>query len=272
MGETANMTRKSVIMTLLVLSCACHGGDKPTPWPRSQDAALNATLCVSTNDLLHILLNATNSPFAASAMSVYRKHTVFLDPQGSLTARFDVVGLFSTEYELMSKLAECLVGSQVKVRRQPDGSYLYINERKDRFTIHVIHDECDTGHFQGVYYFTGDRRFYTLEVLLHLESKPNRDGSIRYGAHIYADSDSRFVNFLSKIPFVRHYLIYEVNDVVAKFDIVYGQMLRDPRANLRKVMQCRDPKGMLYFSDQDIEMTTKFVDKLLAADSAAEVP
>lgn len=217
---------------------------------------------VSTNDLVRILRGATNVPFAAAAELIYRKHTVFLNPKGDLRARFDHVSVFSTEYELVSKLAESLVGSSVRVRKQPDGSYLYISDTKDKYAIHVIHDESDAKHFQGVYYIVAKRRFLTLKALLHLESRPDREGRIKYAVHIYSDSDSWILNLVSRISFVKHYLIHEVSDVVANFDSMYSTMLQNPQEGLQKLMKLRDPAGSVYFSDSDLELVKKFVDNL----------
>jgi hypothetical protein len=229
----------------------------------SKSPPVDAPVHVSTNDLVRILRNATNLACAAAAEKTYQKHTVFLNPKGNLKARFSFVSVFSTEYELVSKLAECLAGSTVRVRKQPDGSYLYVNASKDRFIINVIHDECDKSHFQGVYYITGDWGFATLEALLHLESKPDPDGAIKYAVNIYADSNSLTYNLFARIPFVKRYLTHEVNDVVAKFDAMYLQMLSNPRENLPKVMQCRDPGAILCFSDRDIELVKGFVNTSL---------
>lgn len=225
--------------------------------------APDTALVVSTNDLVRILQKATNLTFVGSAWKTYRRHTVFLDRDGTLKARFDLVSVFSTEYELLSKLAECLVGSTVRLRKQPDGSFLYLKDGKDKFIIRVIHDESAPDHFRGVYYLTGERSFFRMEALLHVESRPNRQEGIDYAAHVYANSDSRILNLLARIPFVKRYLAGEMDDVVAKFDVLYAEMLLDPRANLQKLMKFRDPAGRIYFSDPDIEMTTRFVDTLL---------
>jgi multidrug efflux system outer membrane protein len=229
----------------------------------AQPAAAAAPISVSSDALRQILRNATNLACAAAAENTFVNHTVFLTPKGSLKARYDFVSVFSTEYELVAKLAECLAGSSVRLRKQEDGSYLYIKKSNERFSIRVLHDECDDRHFQGVYYITADWVFITMRALLHLECRPDSQGAIEYSAHIYSDSDSRIMNLVSKIPFVQHYLTHEVDDVVTKFDIMYAEMLRAPGEDMKKVMQFRDPKGSVYFSDHDIELINRFLDTRL---------
>jgi len=253
--------------------CACHSDGRPSSDSSSRtEAAPDAPVLVSTNDLANVLRITTNRPLAASAQKILGKHTVFLNPEGSLTAQFSLVSVFSTEYELVSKLAECLAGSSGKVRKQPDGSLLYINETKERFNIRVIHDECDSNHFEGVYYITTDRGFITIEALIHLESRPGPDGTIRYAVHIYADSNSRILNFLSRISLVRNYLTHEVNDMVAKFDTVYAQILSDPQKHLGTLMEFRDPTGSLYFSDREMKLIRIFVETLPKSRPTTETP
>ncbi|MBA4388096.1 MAG: hypothetical protein C0404_08955, partial [Verrucomicrobia bacterium] len=224
------------------------------------------------NDVVRILQKATNLSCTAAAERVFRKYSVLLKPEGSLQARFDIVSSFATEYELVSKLAECLAGSAVRVRKQPDGSLLYVSESKDKYTIDVIHDEVDTNHFQGVYYITAEWRFFTMEALLHLESRPGREGGIKYGVRIYANSDSRILSILARFSFVDRYLLREVNDVVAKFDTVYGQMLQDPLENQKKLLEYRDPKATIYFTDPEIDLIKDFVDQLLKSQSTNAPP
>jgi hypothetical protein len=257
-----------IITVAVSIALTCRADDPPP----AATIPLDAPVIVSTNDMLRILTNVTNFSCAASGKSVYLNHTVFMEPRGSLKARFDFVTAFSTEYELLSKLAECLAGTTVMVRKQPDGSYLYINASKEKSIIRVIHDECDSNHFEGVYFITVDRTFINVEALLHLETRPDRQGAIKYGAHIYADSDSRIMNLLSRIPFVKRILIREVNSVVTKFDVMYARMLNDPHENLRKVMELRDPKGVIYFSDHDIRLINRFLATHLRNQSTTAAP
>jgi hypothetical protein len=105
--------------------------------------------------------------------------------------------------------------------------------------------------------------FVKLKALMHLESRPGRDGGIEYDARIYAGSDSPLFNFFTRLSLIKSYLADEVTSVVTEFDAVYDEMLKTPDANLRKLLEFRDPKADLYFTDQEIETARKCVGTLL---------
>ena len=257
------MTMRAIVAMLLVVTGTCYGDQAVAPVQEPRKSP-ETELVVSTNDLARILLGATNCPGAPAARRLYADHAISLNPHGNLRARFDLVSIFSTQYELLSKLAECLVASPVKVRRQPDGSYSFLSQTGQKYLIQIIHDECDSLHFQGVYYITGQRLLVRLEALLHLESRPNARGGIEYGAKIYAGTDSRLVNLSARMPFVRDILNGEVNSVVSKFDPVYAELLTDPQDHLRRLMQLRDPAAELHFTDEELALVRQFVDRLPA--------
>lgn len=227
-------------------------------------------LLASTNELVRILGAASNLAYISEATNLYANHTVLLTPAGRLKARFEMVSVISTEYELLSKLAECLIGSRVRVRRQEDGSYLYTNEDGHPYIIRVIRDECGPGRYRGVFYLTGRKLFSNLRALVHLESRPGEDGGIEYGAQIFASSGSGVLNFFARIPFIRNMLMEDVATVVSKFDAVYYDMLKDPKEHFERVKKHRDPAVDPYFTDREIEITRRLVNKLLAGQPAPQ--
>jgi len=199
----------------------------------------------------------------AAATNLYAKHSIFLNPKGSLKSDFRVVNEFATDYELISKLAECLADSDVSVRKQDDGSYIYLNKKsKGSSKLWVLYDHSATNQFAGLYYFTGKKAFFNFKTLLYLNSTPKEDGSISFDGKIYADTDSAIANIASKIWFVRNFILGESNELISQFDTIYSQMMENPEENLKRIMQFRDPKGKIYFSGKDIEKLNRFYESL----------
>jgi len=223
------------------------------------------TSAVETNSL-ETILSSTNLTHGAAATNLYARHRIYINQKGSLDSKYDVVRDFANDYELISKIAECLIDSKMTLRKQKDGSYLYTNPDNDTSRLWVVHDRFSEDMFQGVYYFTGSRMFWDFEALVYLESKPNKKGGIEFDARIFADSGSAIARLLSKISFVKSYFARESTSVITQFDSVYEMLFKDPKENMEKIMQHRDPRSRIYFSDDEIEKIRRLYDTISTDD------
>lgn len=248
------MKFRHVVVSLLMIGAA-YTSD--ICYSQSANKAIN-NAPIERNNTTNSLETILNSSSNTNAAALYKKYRIFIEKKGSLESSYDLVRQFSTEYELISKLAECLIDSKLSLRKQPDKSYLYNNGEDETSKLWVVYDHVSTNRFSGVYYFTGERFFSNFEALLHLESRPNSEGGIDFDGKIYADSESRIFRLMSKLSFVKSYFSSQATEVATRFDDVYREMTKDPEGNLKKIMNHRDPKGKIYFSDDEIERIIKF--------------
>jgi hypothetical protein len=189
---------------------------------------------------------------------LYDTHRIHIHHENSLESKFEIVPVFGTDYELISKISECISNSQFSIRKQLDGSYLYTNNKKETANLWVVYDQIAKDSFEGLYYLSGNRSFFDFNMLLHIQSKPNSDENISFRMDIYADTSSRLLRTFSKLSFVRNYIIREASRIITEFDNIYEHLTNNPEHNMLRFNEYRNPDNSLYFSDDDMKKIKEF--------------